>query len=250
MKNLLLLLCFMMPIMAFADDDKSLLEWAEEQREPEMIDGVKIFRPAVGNGKMTFGDYVQFRALTSNNDAFTRALVFAILNLDSETEEIEAVDYDAHRFVVKRTMASENNIVTYCFSEAFQVSDGVISFMIPEIIAKFRDKLFINRRLSFAKLEPNKKETHQTLLNDFSLLNSQYIHRMAEEVQSSNIERVRDWNVIKKGKATKGMNSTEVLITEGRPDNITETKTATKWMYGSSMIVIFIKGQVDRIVNF
>ena len=97
-------------LSVFADDKKSLEKWAVEQRMPEEIDGVKIYRPIIANGKFSFGDYVNLQTKLSDMSAFTRALVFAVNDLDPETESIEAVDFDNKRFVVSRALTGEDGL--------------------------------------------------------------------------------------------------------------------------------------------
>ena len=237
-------------LSVFADDKKSLEKWAVEQRMPEEIDGVKIYRPIIANGKFSFGDYVNLETKLSDMSAFTRALVFAVNELDPETESIEAVDFDNKRFVVSRALTGEDGHNIYAFSEAFQIDGGSLSFMIPEIIVKYKDKLVINKRVPFQKLEPEKKEAHFAFVEEFSLLNSQFIAKMIDAIKNSNVEPIKDLTAVKAGKVVKGMNSTEVLVTQGKPDNITESGKLTKWMYGSYLIVIFSDGVVERVVNF
>lgn len=250
MKKVLVSLLLLTALMMNAsDDDKSLDKWAKSQQTPEYVDGVRIFRPVVKNGKTTFGDFITINTAASNNEAFVRALVYTINELDPEREEIEAVDYEMHRFVVNRSMITDDGRI-YEFAEAIEVENGVLSFMIPEIVVKYKDKLVFNKKTPFSKLNPEKKDAHRKFIEEFSLLNSRYLSHMAESTTDSTIESVSDWAGVKKGKAAKGMNFTEVLLTEGKPDTITESDEIIKWMYGSTMIVIFNKGKVERIVNF
>lgn len=233
-----------------ADDKKSLSQWTQEQRTPEYVDGVRIYRPVIANGKFSFGDYIKYSNKASNDLAFTRALVYTIQQLEPEVESIETVDYENHRFVCKREMANEDESNVYAFEEAFQVEDGVISFMSPEIIVKYTDKLVIKKRVPFNKLNPEKKESHFAFIEEFSIMNSKFLAGMVQAVQSLNVQPVKNWSAVKRGKAEAGMNSTEVLLIEGKPDNITESAGREKWMYGAYRIVIFENGIVERVVNF
>ncbi len=236
-------------LIAVAKDDNTLEKWANNQQTPDYIDGVRIFRPVIKNGKMTFGDFIVLSTHESNDVAFTRALAYTINEMDPETESIETVDYDLHRFVVNRAISSDDGNI-YEFAEAVEVDNGVLAFMIPDIVVRYKDKLIFNKKTSFHKFNLEKKEQHRKFVEQFSLLNSRYLEQMANATAYSNIENVKNWEAVKKGKATKGMNYTEVLLTEGKPDNITESDNITKWMYGSTFIIIFTNGIVERIVNF
>ncbi len=236
-------------LLGAGKDDNTLGKWAKNQQTPDYVDGVRIFRPSISNGKMTFGDFIVLDTHESNDVAFTRALAYTINEMDPETESIETVDYDLHRFVVNRAMSSEDGNL-YEFAEAVEVDNGVLSFMIPEIVVRYKDKLVFNKKTSFQKFNLEKKEQHRKFVEQFSLLNSRYLEQMANATSHSTIENVKDWAAVKKGKAAKGMNYTEVLLTEGKPDTITESDAITKWMYGSTLIIIFTNGIVERIVNF
>jgi len=83
MKNVLVSLLLLTALMMSAsDDDKSLDKWAKSQQTPEYVDGVRIFRPVVKNGKTTFGDFMTISTSASNNEAFVSALVYTIHEVD------------------------------------------------------------------------------------------------------------------------------------------------------------------------
>lgn len=249
MRRLLLSFFMINALLAIAKDDNTLEKWAQNQQTPDYVDGVRIYRPSISNGKMTFGDFIVLDTHASNDVAFVRALAYTINELDPETESIETVDYDAHRFVVNRAMSNDQGHL-FEFAEAVEVDNGVLAFMIPDIVVRYKDKLIINKKTSFHKFNLEKKEQHRKFVEEFSLLNSRYLDQMANATAYSTIENVNDWAAVKKGKAAKGMNFTEVLLTEGKPDNIIESGEITKWMYDSTLIIIFTNGIVERIVNF
>lgn len=236
-------------LLGASKGDISLEKWAKNQQTPDYVDGVRIFRPAINNGKMTYGDFIVLDTHESNDVAFVRALAYTINELDPETESIETVDYDMHRFVVNRAISNEEGHL-FEFAEAVEVDNGILAFMVPDIVVRYKDKLVINKKVSFHKLNLEKKELHRKFVEEFSLLNSRYLDQMANATAYSTIENVKDWTSVKKGKTVKGMNYTEVLLTEGKPDSITESGEITKWMYGSTLIIIFTNGIVERIVNF
>ena len=249
-KMIVVLACVLLCAPAYADKKKSLEQWTSEQRTPSVIDGVTIYRPTIANGKFSYGDIVNYATSTSNDLAFTRALVYVIQQLNSETESIESIDFENHRFVCSREIVNEEGSNTYAFTEAFQFENGIMTFMSPEIIVKYKDKLVINKRVPFHKLDPENKESHFAFVEEFSLMNSRFIAGIVNAVESLNVVPVKNWAAVSRGKAVNGMNTTEVLLTEGKPDNITESANHTKWMYGAYRIVIFDNGIVERVVNF
>lgn len=250
LRNALLPLLLLTALLVAGKDDNTLEQWTKSQQTPEYVDGVRMFRPVISNGKMSFGDFIVLDTHQSNDVAFVRALAYTINELDPETESIETIDYDLHRFVVNRAMSNDEGHL-FEFAEAVEIDNGVMAFMIPEIVVRYKDKLIINKKVPFSKFNLDKKEQQRKFVEEFAILNSRYLQQMANATAYSTIENVSDWASVKKGKAAKGMNFTEVLLTEGKPDNITESdNNITKWMYGSTLIIIFNNGKVERIVNF
>ena len=250
LRNALLPLLLLTALLVAGKDDNTLEQWTKSQQTPEYVDGVRMFRPVISNGKMSFGDFIVLDTHQSNDVAFVRALAYTINELDPETESIETIDYDLHRFVVNRAMSNDEGHL-FEFAEAVEIDNGVMALMRPEIVVRYKDKLIINKKVPFSKFNLDKKEQHRKFVEEFAILNSRYLQQMANATAYSTIENVSDWASVKKGKAAKGMNFTEVLLTEGKPDNITESdNNITKWMYGSTLIIIFNNGKVERIVNF
>lgn len=231
-------------------DDSTQQKWTRLQQAPTYVDGVRIYKPVIENGKMTYGDIVNISTSPSNDDAFVNALVCAINTINPETEAIESVDYDQHIFVVNRLLTTETGR-TYEYAIAVEISNGILSFMVPDVTVRYKEKLFISRKTSFKKLNLEKKELHRQFVEEFSLLNSTFISQMAQAVDDKSTAKVTKWADVKKGKTIKGMNGTEVLLIEGKPDMITEAgEGIVKWMYGSNRIIIFNNGTVERVVNF
>ncbi len=232
---------------------EELSQWAESEmaKYPEMVDGVKVYYPSMDDkGKLSVSDLIDIEGKTQR-EIFTDALVYIYNNFDAESEVIESIDYESNRFIIGRRLkqGSGKTTTTYEYISAFQVADGILSFVSYDIRAEYREKGILPRKLDIEKLKPQENERHKELVEEFSLLNSKIIKNMSEYIASAKSETVTHWDEIKAGNVVKGMNKTEVKLAFGRPLNERETGKRTKWMYDNNAVVIFTNGLVTTVME-
>lgn len=223
----------------------------EEEPIAVFSDEVKIYKPENTNdGTIAVSDVIDIPN-RSKDEIFTGILSFIYNNLNTETEAIEKVDFDNQRITLFRKLkqGEYKDATTYEYLISFQMGDNMLSFIASELKAEYKEKGFLPRKLDFEKLKPTEKERHKELIDEFSTLNSQYLHSIAKHVATTKPETVTHWSQIKAGKAVKGMNKTEVIMTLGRPAIERTTGTREKWMYGNEYVIIFTNGIVSSIID-
>lgn len=232
-----------------ADD---LGQWAESElaKYPETVDGVKVYYPAPDeDGKLSVSDLIDIEG-KSKTAIFTNALVYIYDNFDSENEVIESIDYESKRFIIARKLkqGSGKNTTAYEYISAFQIADGILSFVSYNIRAEYREKGILPRKLDIEKLKPQENARHRELVEEFSFLNSKILKEMSDYISSTTPESITHWDDIKEGNAVKGMNKTEVKLALGCPYSERVSGKRTKWMYDNNSVVIFTDGIVTAVM--
>ncbi len=244
---------------AAAKDDKKkndvdLVAWANEQASklPDEVDGVKIYRVNGfdNDGKARVTGFIDMPGLDKDK-AFQAAILSVIDNMDTETDEIEAVDFGAKKFVVSRFIedGEGKNAATYAFRTAFSFDDGLMSFVTYDVTIGFKEKGIMPRKMSIEKMNPAAKERHRELTEGFALASSRMIDSIVKDRAKNTALEITHWDDIKDGNVTKGMNEAEVKIIGGQPRNITKSGSRVQWMFSNAFIVIFTDGIVTNVMQ-
>lgn len=244
-------------VSAFADNNNTakaddLTKWAENQsgKDREIINGVRIFRPAESDGKQIVSDFFDIAGV--DKDAiFTKAMLFAIDNLDKETEVIDIVESTANRFVVAKSETSGNgrDAMTFTYKLALQSADGILSFAAYDIAVDYKEKGILPRHLAFEKLKPAEKKLHKDFIEAFSFQNSKFLKEMVEFIEQGEYQQVTHWKEIENCEVVEGMTETEVKLSVGRPSHVRDSGDKVKWMIGYNMTVIFTDGKVSAVIK-
>lgn len=227
-------------------------EWAREQAAalPESIDGVKIFRPIVDDGKAVVSDLIDLPA-TSAECLFTAALAFIADNIEPETDVIDAIDYESYRFALTRmqTQGTGKNTASYKYTLAVQAADDIMSFSEFDIKVEYKEKGILPRTIGLEKCKPAENTRHRELVEGFSFVSSKFLKDMCDFISANKDLKVTHWNEIKSNQVVKGMNEVEVKLAAGRPANVRSTGNRTKWMYSNDFVVIFTEGIVSTVIE-
>lgn len=229
----------------------NLRQWAQAQALPEERDGVKIFRPMENDkGQAEISDMIDFPGLSAEK-IFVAALIYFSENIDRETEEIESVDFDNHRFIVRRKIEDQesNPKMTYNYLGAYQCSDGLMMFVDYDIVIDYKERGLIGRHLEIEKFKPQSNKNHAAMIEAFSFAISKKIRSLSDFISHNSLDEVTHWPEIKDHKVVKGMNPTEVRLIGGRPVSIRENGDKTKWMFSNEFVVVFTDGKVTSIVQ-
>lgn len=151
-----------MPLAVFATDGASddatddLNAWARErsETEPEVVDGVRMFRPAPSDGKLVVSDFFDLAGI-SDEDIFVGALVYAFDHLNKETDVVETIESSAKRFVVSRydLYGKGRDEMEFACETAFQVVDGMLSFVTYNIQTAYKEKGIFSRQNGLQEAE-------------------------------------------------------------------------------------------------
>lgn len=236
-----------------ADNNTTNLEnWSKElsQNGPEFINGVKIYRPTINDGQLSVSDFFETQE-KDDETVLTKSLLFCINNLDRTNEYIETIEPDKKRFLIDRyiTDGDGKNEMKFSYKIAFQVTDGIISFVASNITAEFKEKGFLPRKVKIEKLKPAEKEDHKKIIENFTYQNSLFLQNLSEFVNKQNVQNVSHWQEIANGDVVEGMNETEVMIAAGRPISVREQSTKTLWMYSNDFVVVFTDKIVSSVVR-
>lgn len=257
-KVILFLSLLVMPLAVFADDGTTsgdaaddLNAWARERSEtdPEVVDGVRMFRPAPSDGKLVVSDFFDLSGI-SDEDIFVGALVYAFDHLNKETDVVETIESSAKHFVVSRydVYGKGRDEMEFACETAFQVADGMLSFVTYDIQTSYKEKGILPRKMAIEKLKPQEKEQHKNVVETFSYVNSKFLQEMVEYVKSVQNQTVTHWKEIEAGDVVKGMDETEVKLAAGRPSTVREQGNKTRWMYSNTFVVVFTDGVVTTVV--
>ena len=155
-KVILFLSLLVMPLAVFATDGATddatddLNAWARERSEtdPEVVDGVRMFRPAPSDGKLVVSDFFDLAGI-SDEDIFVGALVYAFDHLNKETDVVETIESSAKRFVVSRydLYGKGRDEMEFACETAFQVADGMLSFVTYDIQTAYKEKGILPRKM-------------------------------------------------------------------------------------------------------
>lgn len=240
-------------LAVFADDSRTnLAEWSKDMSEngAEFVNGVKMYRPAIADGQLIISDF--FESQDKDDEAvLTKSLLFCINNLDRDYEYIETIEPQKKRFLVNRFIidGKGKDEMKFSYKIAFQVTDGIISFVASNITAEFKEKGFLPRKVKIEKLKPAEKEDHKKIIENFTYQNSLFLQNLSEFVNKQNVQNVSHWQEIANGDVVEGMNETEVMIAAGRPISVREQSTKTLWMYSNDFVVVFTDKIVSSVVR-
>lgn len=240
-----------------ADDNapagNDLAGWVEENagKAPDMVDGIKIYRPTETDGRQMISDFFDVPG-TDKMTIMAKALAYCTDVLDKETEIIETVEPASGRFVIGKmlTVGSGRNAVTYTYHIAFQSGDDVLSFACYDITVQYKEKGILSRTLTFEKLKPEEKEQHKEIVETFSIENSRFLNDVLNFVKTGECDPVAHWDEIEACQVVKGMNMTEVKLSIGRPAHVTDQGNGrVKWMISNNFVVIFTDGIVTSVIR-
>ncbi len=219
-----------------------------------------LFIPALAQGRYDYTvvdnrvivtDFVTFDDLAGEH-IFINALLFAIDQGTSELENIEEINFETQRFIVKQQVPSAeygSAGTSYKFTTQIQVAENMLSFLTTDI--QLETKGFLNeyKNIAFERLDPEKKPKHQTYLNEFISAHSGYLNRMFEFIRSNEHHPITHWDELKAGRVVKGMNETECTLVCGKPRHVRETGGKTRWLFSNNFVVFFENGVITSIID-
>jgi len=254
---MLIILAVANPVIARDDKKKNeidLVTWANDQTSklPDEVDGVKIYRVNGfdNDGKARVTAFIDMPGL-SKDKAFQAAILSVVDNMDREFDAIDAVDFDSKKFVVSKVIedGEGNNAATYTFSTAFSFDDGLMSFVTYDVTIGFKEKGFLQRKMTIEKMNPAAKDRHKELTEGFALASSRVIDDIVKNAAKNSELTITHWDEIKAGTVVKGMNEAEVKFVGGQPRSVTKSGRRVQWIFNNDFIVIFSDGLVSNVMQ-
>jgi hypothetical protein len=210
---------------------------------------IHLYPCSEAEGKIIVSDFVDFTGLTSEQ-IFVNALLYSIESGTREKENIEDIDLEQKRFVVKQQIKSAQKAdIAYKCSTRFQVAEDNLSFLSFDIVYESRTIFKELKNTPFEKLDTQKKANDKVYLDEFILGNSLFLSAMFKFIQTNQYQPITHWNEISEGKVVKGMNETECKLAAGKPVHIRNTSNKMRWMFNNDFIVLFENGIVSSILR-
>ncbi|MCD8310510.1 MAG: hypothetical protein LUB83_04780 [Prevotellaceae bacterium] len=201
--------------------------------------------------KYVVSGFTPFYSL-SDDVIYANALLWTIDNIcDAAREGITEVNVNTKSFSYDLTLessagSSQSNL--YTCKVKIQVASGKLVYYISNIQVQSQI-LLLKKVTPIEKLQPDKKESHKSTVNDFVKMESQVLNKMFDFVNTNTPSEITHWTEINIGKPVTGMTEDECLMAFGKPQSVSESNGETQWMYTSSFYLFFKNGKVDTIIK-
>jgi hypothetical protein len=236
-------------ISVIAVSQNSLENWTKAKENVSSSNDAGAYPLSEANGKLVVSDFVDFTGLTSEQ-IFVNALLYAIDAGTQERENIESVEFETKRFVVKQQIKSALEMdIAYKYSTRFQVAEDNLSFLSFDIVCESKNIFKESKGTPFEKLDTKKKTNHNVYIDEFTTGNSLFLSGMFEFIQTNQYSPITHWDEISQGKIVKGMSETECKLSAGKPVHIRNTGSKVRWMFNNDFIVLFENGVVSSVLR-
>ena len=207
----------------------------------------------VVGGKVAISQFHSLEQPTTAEGIFLNALVY-FLNAQERDEDgkLPAVttDYDKHQFALEQTLTNQRTSSTYRCSLQVLVSDNIITVQALDIALESQVSVVkLTKRLSFEKLNPDKKPQHKEYLTEFATLFQTTVDGLLEYIASNEPPVVTHYKEIKNQQVVKGMTKAECLLALGKPVSIDESEGKLHWIYESYVHIFFDGETVVTVIN-
>ena len=212
----------------------------------------KYIYPIGADGdKYVISGFIPFDKL-EDKPIFANALLWTVENICPRLMEgITRVDVKSNSFSCDWILASaaDSDLKnTYYCRVNFRIADGKLVYYVSDILAE--SAAFVMKKVTpFEKMQPEKKEAHRRIFEDFQVSCSTLLNQMFDYVQTNQLPAITHWEEIRLRKAVVGMNGTECLLAFGKPQTVLESNGEVQWMYTSSFHLFFKNGLVCTVLK-
>lgn len=201
------------------------------------------------NGKVVISRFQSLDGL-AENEIFLNALLWVIKNGPQPEEKILQIDYDKRQFMVTLMLENSKTTSRYRHSLAVKVSENIITMLASDITYETEAAVIkLVKRLSFEKLQPDKKPKHKVLMDEFADMYKECAGQMLKFISTNQLSAITHWNEIKEKEAVKGMNRDECLLSLGKPASVQKQGDKEEWMYDSYTYLFFENGIVTSVIR-
>ncbi len=187
----------------------------------------------------------------SDEDIFANAMLWVVENVCPQLRDgIDNVDVAKKKFSCDLALGSipgsglDN--AYYCTAQ-FSVASGRFIYYISHISIESKSLVF-KKITPMEKLNPDKKESHKEIIDDFIESESSTLNSIFDFI-SENHPKVTHWNEISIRKPIEGMTTDECRIAFGKPKTTYESNGEIQWMYSTSFILFFRDDKVCTILK-
>lgn len=202
------------------------------------------------NGKIVISQFQSLDGNFAENDIFLNALLWVIQNAPQVEEKMMQADYDKKRFAVTLMAENPKTASRYRYSLSVKVSGNIITMLASDIVYEAEAPVIkLMKRLSFEKLQPDKKPKHKEFMDEFAGMYKDCIARILKFASTNQLPAITHWDEIKSKEVIKGMNCAECLLSFGKPASIQKQDNKEEWMYDAYTYLFLENGIVTSIIK-
>ncbi|MCD8287666.1 MAG: hypothetical protein LUC18_02355 [Porphyromonadaceae bacterium] len=183
---------------------------------------------------------------------FANAILWTVQNVCPALREgISEVNVSAKNFTFNMTLASNadsNQRNIYHTKVKLQVVEGKLIYYLSNLQIE-SPAVMMKKLTPMEKLQPDKKEAHKEIMDDFVQVESQVLNKMFDFVATNQIPPITHWNEINAGRPVKDMTEVECLIAFGKPQLESESNGEIQWTYSSSFYLFFKDGLLKTFIK-
>ncbi len=187
----------------------------------------------------------------SDKATFGATVLWALEQTKTEKEQGAAQKFDTQsmRLTIKPKIIPEGTTEhNYICNLTIAVAKGKLNFVIEKVKCVPNNILGTFTAINLDKINLEKKPQHKKYIEEFDIACRIFINSMLDNIINRDIN-LNNWEAISKGQIVKGMDPNEVLLSIGKPEDISENTQMVMWTYASGKIVVFEDGKVTGIVN-
>lgn len=202
------------------------------------------------NGKIVISQFQSLDGNCTENEIFLNALLWVIQNIPQTKEKVLQADYDKKQFIITLMSGNPKTASHYRYSLSVKVSGNIITMLASDITYEAEAAVvkFV-KRLSFEKLQPDKKPKHKEYLDEFAKIYKDCVTRILKFASTNSLPTITHWDEIKCKEVVKGMNQAECLLSFGKPASIQKQDNKEEWMYDTYTYLFFENGTVTSIIK-
>ena len=213
--------------------------------------GITFYPCSTANSNIIIAGEFNFSTIEKET-IFINTLLYAIDKAERGKEHFVHVDFDKKEFseiIEVQSLFYNENSTYYKYANTFKVTDNTLSFLASEMFVCYKNLMGTPKEYAFENLSPQKKAKHKNYINELAAKNSIYLNDLISFIQKNKPEPITHWNEIKAGTIVKGMNTTECLLSVGKPMHKRNNGDQIKWMVNNDFVVIFKNGLVINTIQ-
>lgn len=201
------------------------------------------------DGRCVVSGFVGFGG-SSDETIFANALLWVTENICPQLQDgIKEISVPAKKFTCEITLKPDDaKSTTYYTNATFRVAEGKLLYHLSDITVE-STSLVIKKLTPFEKLNPEKKDSHKQMMEDFVEAGSQVLNNLFDYVASNRPTEITHWKDIAIHRAVEGMTEDECRLAFGKPQSVLETNGEVQWMFSTSFYLFFKDGKVTTIIK-